>query len=93
MDFVPDTFGEVLQILGILAIALAVLDWRIKAHVTAKVDELRSEVKKDVEHRTQAIQPGYRNGGESLADVAHELRRIRTHLGLLEEEHHASDPR
>lgn len=93
MDFVPDTFAEVLQVLGILGIALVVLDWRIKAHVTAKVDELRNEVKRDVEHRTQAIQPGYRNGGESLADVAHELRRIRTHLGLLEEEQNASDPR
>ena len=31
---------------------------------------------------TQPIQPGYRNGGESLADVAHELRRIHKHLGI-----------
>lgn len=31
---------------------------------------------------TRPIQPGYRNGGESLADVAHELRRIRNHLGI-----------
>lgn len=82
MDFIPDTFGEVLQVLGILAIALAVLDWRIKAHVTTKVDELRAEVKRDVEHRTQSIQPGWRNGGESLADIAHEMRRIRAHLGI-----------
>lgn len=31
---------------------------------------------------TRPIQPGYRNGGESLADVAHELRRIHKHLGI-----------
>lgn len=31
---------------------------------------------------TRPIQPGYRNGGESLADVAHELRRLQQHVGL-----------
>ena len=43
---------------------------------------IRQIVRDELATATRPIQPGYRNGGESLADVAHELRRIRTHLGI-----------
>ena len=33
-------------------------------------------------HYTQPIQPGYRNGGESLADLAHLMKRMALHVGI-----------
>ena len=43
---------------------------------------IRQIVRDELTAFTRPIKPGYRNGGESLADVAHELRRIRNHLGI-----------
>lgn len=43
---------------------------------------IRQIVRDELTAFTRPIQPGYRNGGESLADVAHELRRVRAHLGI-----------
>jgi hypothetical protein len=47
---------------------------------------LRSEIQDVMEismkHYTQPIQPGYRNGGESLADLAHLMKRMALHVGL-----------
>ena len=43
---------------------------------------VRRIVKEEVAHATQPIQPGYRNGGQSLADVSAKLDRIAEHLQL-----------
>lgn len=61
-------------IVGILAIISGILagfSWMTRAIVR---DELNKA--------TKPIQPGYRNGGESLADVAHTVQRIAEKIGL-----------
>lgn len=60
-------------ILGIFVIVVGALMWYVRVVV-------RDEVSK----ATKPIQPGYRNGGESLADVAHIVRRIADNIGLEE---------
>lgn len=57
--------------LTILTGIIAGFSWMTRAIVR---DELRKA--------TQPIQPGYRNGGESLADVAHTVKRIAEKIGL-----------
>ena len=81
-DFAVNTWGEVLVVLGIIGAFLGVLDWRIKQSVANQIDSMSSELKKDIEKMTQPIQPGYRNGGESLADLAHEVRRMSRAMGV-----------
>lgn len=66
-----DWVGVVGGVLGILVIVVGALLWYVRVAV-------RDEVRK----ATQPIQPGYRNGGESLADVAHTVRRIANKIGL-----------
>ena len=66
-----DIVGLVGGVLGILVILVGALMWYIRIMV-------RDEVTK----ATRPIQPGYRNGGESLADVADTVRRIAKHVGL-----------
>lgn len=58
-------------VLGIFVIIIGALMWYVRIVV-------RDEVRK----ATQPIQPGYRNGGESLADVAHTVKRIADKIGL-----------
>ena len=58
-------------VLTILTAIIAGFSWVTRAIVR---DELRKA--------TQPIQPGYRNGGESLADVAHTVKRIAEKIGL-----------
>lgn len=58
-------------VLGIFVIIIGALMWYVRVVV-------RDEVSK----ATKPIQPGYRNGGESLADVAHAVRRIADKIGL-----------
>jgi len=64
---VGDTVGIVATVLGILALMGAGLVWLIR-------NVVRDEIKK----ATMPIQPGYRNGGESLADLAQKVDRIIT---------------
>lgn len=58
-------------ILGILVVVVGSLMWYV-----------RVVVRDEVRRATQSIQPGYRNGGESLADVADSVRRILRKLEL-----------
>ncbi len=81
-DFAVDTWGEVLVILSIVGIGLGVLDWRIKQSVSNHMDTMAKELKADIHKMTQPIQPGYRNGGESLSDLAHEIRRVAKAMGV-----------
>lgn len=63
--------SEIVALLTAFGLLFASLRWTVRQIVR---DELTAF--------TKPIQPGYRNGGESLADVAHELRRIHKHLGI-----------
>lgn len=63
--------GVIGGVLTMLVIVVGALMWYVRVAV-------RDEVRK----ATQPIQPGYRNGGESLADVAHTVRRIANKIGL-----------
>lgn len=44
--------------------------------------EIRGIVSDEVRRATQPIQPGYRNGGESLADVSATLQALCKHVGM-----------
>jgi hypothetical protein len=68
---VGDTVGIVATVLGILAIMGTGLVWLIR-------NVVRDEIKK----ATQPIQPGFRNGGDSLADVSSKVDQIISKLGL-----------
>lgn len=81
-DFAVNTWGEVLVVIGIIGALVGILDWRIKQSVTVQITAMSSELKRDIEKMTQPIQPGYRNGGESLADLAHEVRRVAKAMGV-----------
>lgn len=72
MDW-TDVVGIIVVMLGGISVLLGGLFWLI-----------RSVVRSELASYTQPIQPGYRNGGESLADVAHEVRRIAQHIGIEE---------
>lgn len=81
-DFAVDTWGEILVVLGIIGIALGILDWRIKQSVYSHMQSVAKDLKEDIQKMTQPIQPGYRNGGESLSDLAHEVRRVAKAMGV-----------
>ena len=66
-----DWVGLVGGVLGILVIAIGGLMWYVRVVV-------RDEVGK----ATKPIQPGYRNGGQSLADIADTVSRIAEKIGL-----------
>ena len=52
--------------------AVAFLRWSHK--------QLTRQITTVIEDRTRQVQPGYRNAGESLADVSHRVQRIETRL-------------
>lgn len=58
-------------VLAIFVVLIGALMWYVRVVV-------RDEVRK----ATQPIQPGYRNGGESLADVAANVKRILDKMGM-----------
>ena len=66
--------GVIGGVLTILVIVVGALMWYVRVVV-------RDEVSK----ATKPIQPGYRNGGESLADVAHTVKRIADKIGLTDD--------
>lgn len=84
MDWTPNGWGDVLAVLGVLALALKVFDWRVRSHIDNRLHDVRDQLAADIEKHTKQIRAGYRNNGESLADIAHELKRLRTHLGMEE---------
>lgn len=70
--------NEVVSLIGgvvaLLGVSLAVVGWYI-----------RITVERVVRESTQAIQPGWRNGGKSLTDVAEKIDRIEARLSALGE--------
>lgn len=68
-----ETVSLIGGVLAILGVSLAVVGWYIRVTVERVVQE-----------STRAIQPGYKNGGKSLTDVADKLDRIADRLSVLE---------
>jgi len=64
-----DIVGISVGILTTLALLLAGLFWLI-----------RSVVRQEIERYTKTIQPGYRNGGSSLADIAAKIDDLASRL-------------
>jgi uncharacterized protein YbjQ (UPF0145 family) len=64
-----DVVGVAVGVITILAAILAGLFWLI-----------RSVVRQEIERYTKTIQPGYRNGGSSLSDIAAKLDDISNRL-------------
>ncbi|MGI9135460.1 MAG: hypothetical protein ACR2JS_00130 [Candidatus Nanopelagicales bacterium] len=60
-----EAVGLVVGLLTGFTIILAGLVWLV-----------RQIVRQEFEKWTKPIQPGYRNGGESLADISHKLDRL-----------------
>ena len=64
-----DIVGISVGILTTLALLLAGLFWLI-----------RSAARQEIERYTPTIQPGYRNGGSSLSDIAAKLDDLASRL-------------
>jgi len=64
-----DVVGISVGILTALALLLTGLFWLI-----------RSVVRQEIERYTKTIQPGYRNGGSSLSDIAAKLDDLASRL-------------
>jgi hypothetical protein len=64
-----DVVGISVGILTALALLLTGLFWLI-----------RSVVRQEIERYTKTIQPGYRNGGSSLADIAAKIDDLASRL-------------
>jgi hypothetical protein len=66
-----DYVGLVATVLAILGIMGGGLIWLV-----------RNVVRDEIAKATRSIQPGYRNGGQSLADLAHKVNRLMEHAGM-----------
>jgi len=66
-----DYVGLVATVLAILGIMGAGLIWLV-----------RNVVREEIAKATRSIQPGYRNGGQSLADLSHKVDRLIEHVGM-----------
>jgi hypothetical protein len=64
-----DIVGITVGVLGGLGILLGGLFWLIRA-----------VVRQEIERYTKTIQPGYRNGGSSLADISAKLDDLASRL-------------
>jgi len=68
-------FGDIVGLIATALAALAIMG-------TGLVWLIRNVVRDEIKKATLTIQPGFRNGGESLADVAAKVDRISEKLGL-----------
>lgn len=66
-----DYVGLVATVLAILGIMGGGLIWLV-----------RNVVRDEIAKATRSIQPGYRNGGQSLADLAHKVNRLMENAGM-----------
>jgi hypothetical protein len=70
---IGDIVGLVATVLGIMAIMGAGLVWLV-----------RNVVREEIAKATRSIQPGYRNHGQSLADVAVKVDKLMEHIGMVD---------
>ena len=62
--------GAILALGGLIALIAKVVRWLDKKRDTRFAEQVKALVEPIIADATQPIRPGYRNGGESLADVA-----------------------
>lgn len=62
--------GVILGIIGVITVIVQVSRWFDKRRDTLRAKEIVEVVQPMLAEYTKSIQPEYRNGGESLADVA-----------------------
>lgn len=70
--------GDVAAILGFIVLLVGAVYGALRWFSSV----IRGIVREEVADRTQPIQPNYRNGGQSLADVAAKVDLLVSHLGL-----------
>ena len=75
--------GSVAAALGSIAAVL----WAVVRFAVLKPPDKR------IEEATKPIQPGYRNGGESLADIAGKVKDLTDRFDQLEEAHRIQEER
>jgi hypothetical protein len=68
-------FGDVVGLIATALAALAIMG-------TGLVWIIRGVVRDEIKKYTMPIQPGFRNGGDSLADVAAQVKLIIKHIGI-----------
>ena len=68
-------FGDIVGLIATSLAALAIMG-------TGLVWLIRNVVRDEIKKATQPIQLGFRNGGDSLADVSSKVDRIIEKLGL-----------
>jgi len=68
-------FGDVVGLVATSLAALAIMG-------TGLVWLIRNVVRDEIKKATQPIQPGFRNGGDSLSDVSSKVDRIIEKLGV-----------
>ena len=73
---------DLAAVLGFLALLVGSVIGLFRWSRTQLREEISAVVRAEIGKATQPIQPGYRNGGESLADVAHTLKRIAEASGI-----------
>lgn len=84
-DLTPDTWGEILAVIGVVTVVVKVLDWRIRNHIDTRLHTVRDQIHDELREVTALIRPGFRNGGSSLTDIATRMKRLETHLGIQED--------
>lgn len=76
---------DLASILGLvltIAAVVAVVRKMVQTAAAKFAREVRDIVRDELDRYTKPIQPGYRNGGESLADVAATVRQLAIHAGI-----------
>jgi hypothetical protein len=68
-------FGDVVGLIATSLAALAIMG-------TGLVWLIRNVVRDEIKKATKPIQPGFHNGGDSLADVSSKVDQIISKLGL-----------
>jgi len=68
-------FGDFVGIAATILAALAIMG-------TGLVWIIRGVVREELKKYTMPIQPGFRNGGDSLADIAAQVKLIIKHIGI-----------
>jgi uncharacterized membrane-anchored protein YhcB (DUF1043 family) len=77
VDFTPNSWQDIAAALVVFGVVLTALDWRIGVKVRMHTDTVKRELRDEMKSLTQSIQPNYRNGGHSLADVAELVKQVK----------------
>ena len=83
-------YTELVKEAGAVAAALgsiAAVIWAVVRYAVLK------PLDKRIKEATQPIQPGYRNGGDSLADIAKKVKDLNNRFDRLEEAHRIQEER